>query len=66
MDKNLKTLFKKLKAQGWEIRPTKKGEFAIPPDETKPLVLIHNTARGSRSWENMIAELKRSGFKEHE
>lgn len=60
--KDLKVLFRKLKAHGWEIRETKKGQFAVPPDRSKPMVLIHNTARGSRSWENMMAQLKRSGF----
>ncbi|CAN7244367.1 hypothetical protein LJR045_001002 [Microbacterium sp. LjRoot45] len=61
-NKDLKILFSKLEAQGWEIRPTKKGQFAVPPDPSKPLVQIHNTARGSRSWQNMMAQLKRSGF----
>lgn len=64
MNKDLKILFKKLEAQGWTIRPTKKGQYAVPPDPQKPMVQIHNTARGSRSWNNMMAELKRSGFNE--
>jgi hypothetical protein len=62
LEKDLKVLFKKLKAQGWEIRETRKGQFAVPPDKSKPLVQIHNTARGSRSWDNMMSQLKRSGF----
>lgn len=62
MNKDLKILLKKLEAQGWVIRKTRKGEFAVPPNPELPLVLIHNTARGSRSWENMMAQLKRSGF----
>ncbi|MEH0058776.1 hypothetical protein [Auritidibacter ignavus] len=62
MDKDLKNLFKKLEAQGWEVRTSKKGFWAIPPDETKPKVMIHGTANGSRSWQNMMAQLKRSGF----
>lgn len=62
MDKELKLLLKKLVAQGWVIRETRKGQFAVPPDPELPMVQIHNTARGSRSWANMMAQLKRSGF----
>lgn len=61
--KDLRVLLRDLEAQGWEIRQTKKGQFAVPPDKSKPLVQIHNTARGSRSWENMLAQLKRSGYR---
>lgn len=62
MNKDLKVLFKKLEAQEWTFRKTTRGQFAVPPDKSKALVQIHNTARGSRSWNNMMAELKRSGF----
>ena len=61
-DKELKKLFKKLEAQGWTIKESKKGNWAVPPDHDKPMVQIHSTARGSRSWKNMMAQLKRSGF----
>lgn len=64
MDKDLKVLFRRLEAQGWRIRKTKKGQYAVPPDPTQQLVQIHNTARGSRSWENMMGQLKRSGYME--
>lgn len=66
MGNDLKVLLKKLESQGWEIRPTKKGQYAAPPDKSLPMVQIHNTARGSRSWKNMIATLKRSGFIEQQ
>ena len=62
MDKKLRNLFAELTAQGWTVRAAKKGWMAIPPDKSEPLVAIHGTARGARSWENMIAQLKRSGF----
>lgn len=62
MGNDLKKLLKELEAQGWSIRQTKKGQYAVPPDQSRPMVQIHNTADGSRSWENMIAQLKRSGF----
>ncbi len=62
MGNDLKKLLKELERQGWSIRQTKKGQYAVPPDPSRPMVQIHNTANGSRSWENMIAQLKRSGF----
>lgn len=62
MNKDLKVLFKNLEAQGWIIRQTRKGQYAVPPDKSLPMVQIHNTANGSRSWKNMMSDLKRSGF----
>lgn len=62
MDKDLKILIQKLEAQGWEVRKSSRGWKAIPPDKSKPMVTIHGTARGPRSWDNMILQLKRSGF----
>lgn len=46
MDKDLKNLFKELREQGWELRETRKGYYAVPPDPTKALVQIHLTALG--------------------
>lgn len=62
LEKRLKSLFKKLKEQGWEINPSKKGWMVVPPDKSKPMVTIHGTPSDNRSWKNMIAQLKRSGF----
>lgn len=66
MNKDLKILIKKLESQGWTIKRTKRGMYAVPPDKALPMVMIHLTANGSRSWENMMAQLKRSGFSEQE
>lgn len=64
MKKELRSLFDGLEAQGWTIRSTKKGWFAVPPDPTKAMVLIHGSSSEYRSWKNTIAELKRSGYVE--
>jgi hypothetical protein len=64
MDKGLKTLLRKLEAQGWELRETKKGFYAVPPDESKPMVMIHLTPSDRRAWNNMMGFLKRSGFRD--
>lgn len=58
----MKALFAELESQGWELRPTKAGWFAIPPDEAKPMVAIHRTPSDHRAWNNMLAHLRRSGF----
>lgn len=62
MDKGLAALFEKLEAQGWELRETKKGWFAVPPDKGRPMVAIHGTPSDHRAWRNMLALLKRSGY----
>lgn len=62
MEKRLKALFQELESQGWELVSTKKGWFAVPPDKGKPMVAIHGTPSDHRSWVNMIATLRRSGF----
>ena len=62
MDKQLKALFRERLDQGWLVKESRKGRMTIPPDGSKPIVAIHGTTRGARSWENMLAQLKRSGF----
>lgn len=62
MVNDLKVLLKELERQGWEICESSRGIMAVPPNKEKPMVSIHKTARGSRSWQNMIAQLRRSGF----
>ena len=48
--------------QGWRVEETKKGLMFIPADKSKPQVLLHHTAKGGRSDENAIAQLRRSGL----
>lgn len=49
-------------AQGWRVEDTTKGVMFFPADKTKGQVLLHHTARGPRSDENAIAELRRAGL----
>lgn len=60
--KQLATLLKDLERQGWRIEPIKKGWMVYPPDSTKRGVTIHKTPSDHRSWANMIATLRRSGY----
>lgn len=61
-DKRLDGLLDELEAQGWELKPSKKGLMAYPPDKTKPPVSIHKTPSDVRAWANQLAQLRRSGF----
>lgn len=57
-----KCLRAELENQGFAIRETKKGFFAIAPDSSKGMVLIHNTESDRRAEKNTLARLRRAGF----
>ncbi|HEX4489664.1 MAG TPA: hypothetical protein VH914_00515 [Acidimicrobiia bacterium] len=62
MDKDTKKLLRNLERQGWTIEATKSGHIrAIPPDTTKPIVIIASTPSDHRAWKNTIAQLRKSG-----
>ena len=48
--------------QGWTQVPTRKGMQLIPPDPEKPIVQAHRTPSDHRALENLLAEMRRSGF----
>ncbi|WP_084634888.1 hypothetical protein [Propionicicella superfundia] len=62
MASDLKKLFRSLEAQGARIETAKKGWLIYPPDRSRSIVSIHKTPSDRRSWANMVAELRRSGF----
>ncbi len=49
-------------AQGWTMKPTKKGLAFIPPDRTKQIVQWHGTPSYVRAIRNFLAEMRRQGF----
>lgn len=51
-----------LLAQGWRIAAGSKHDKAYPPETTKPMVILPKTPSGGRWKENLIAQLRRSGF----
>lgn len=61
-DKWLKELHADLEAQGFEIIEKTKGWMVRPPDPERPLVMIHMTSSDHRARDNILAQLKRSGF----
>lgn len=62
MKKEWKKLLRTLEAEGWTMKPTKKGYMLYPPDKTKDPVTVHKTYSDRRAWANTIADLRRSGF----
>lgn len=48
--------------QGWRVEKIKKGVRLVPPDPSKPMVVIHRTPSDHRALKNTIAQMRRSGF----
>jgi len=63
MGDDLNAIRKALAAQGWTIRAGRKHDMAYPPDKTKPAVVLPSTPGGGRWRENLLAQLRRSGFR---
>lgn len=59
--KELKDLLKALRAAGWRVEDSRHFR-CFPPDVTKPIVVIAKTPSDRRTWQNMLALLRRSGF----
>lgn len=64
MAHDLKRIRKALIEQQWRIEPGRRGnhDMAYPPDRTKPGVPLPGTPGGPRWQQNLIAQLRRSGF----
>ena len=61
--KDISQIRKALIEQGWRIvRRGGKHEIAYPPDKTKPAVVLPLTPTGARWQQNLISQLRRSGF----
>ncbi len=64
MADEMKLIRKALTEQGWRIEPRKAGhDMAYPPDTSKRPVPLPGTPSGPRWRPNLIALLKRSGFR---
>lgn len=48
--------------QGWSEESIKKGLRLVPPDSSKPMVVLHRTPSDHRALKNTIAQMRRSGF----
>lgn len=62
---DFRKLLKDLESQGWRVEPTagKKGHYwAYPPDKEKDQVLLAGTPSDNHAWDNMISDLRKSGY----
>ena len=62
--KDIETLAVEAERQGWTVVRTAKNHFQfMPPDKTKPIVLVETTASNpKRSMANTLARMRASGF----
>lgn len=62
--KEIKKIRKELEAQGWRIENRKGGHaMAFPPDRSQPPVVLPSSPSDARWQKNLLAQLRRSGFK---
>jgi predicted RNA binding protein YcfA (HicA-like mRNA interferase family) len=60
--KDIRSIMKTLKKQGWKWVATKSGHYlAIPLDKTKAIVTISSTPGGSAWMHKVLGDLRRSG-----
>ena len=57
-----KDILKAAKDQGWREEPIKKGIRLVPPDTSKPAVVIHRTPSDNRAIRNTVSQMRRSGL----
>lgn len=56
-------IFEAAHAQGWRVERTPGGHFrAVPPDKTKPIIVLAGTPSDARAIKNDVARLRRAGL----
>jgi hypothetical protein len=61
MNKEVKEIADKLRAQGWTIDETRAHPMACPPDTSKPCVPLPSTPGRGRWKQNLTSQLRRAG-----
>lgn len=61
--KEIEAILEKLIVQGWRITRNGGHYKAFPPDKSKPMVTVQTTAGEGRGMRNLIAVLRRSGYR---
>ncbi len=65
INKDTKKLLKVLEKEGWRVVYRSGGHItAYPPDKSIPGVTMASTPSDRRAWDNMLAQLRRSGYKD--
>lgn len=57
-----KSIIKEAKKQGFREEKAKNGVYLVPPDKSKPKVIIHRTPSDQRAILNKLRDLKHSGL----
>lgn len=55
-------ILKAAKDQGWTIEKVKNGQRLVPPDRSKPKVVVHSTPSDVRAIRNKLRDLRHSGL----
>lgn len=65
--KQIREVLKQVEEQGWRVEDKTDGWMVFPPLDgragTTP-VMIHKTPSDRRAWQNVLAALRRSGFRQ--
>lgn len=61
--KELREILDALVDQGWRVEDVGRRYKAFPPDKSLPMVTIAKTPSGGRWKANLLAQLRRSGFR---
>ena len=64
MNKEWMSLVEQVRAQGWQVKETKKGFMMYPPDKSLSGVAVHGSPSDRRASANIRSELRKRGFKE--
>ena len=63
MKKEILEVLKEAQDQGWRVVDSSKGWMLYPPDRSQGPVAVHGTPSDRRALSNMIAEMRRRGFR---
>ncbi len=64
--KELNEILDALRAQAWRVEDVGRRYKAFPPQRELPMVTIPKTPSGGRWRENLLAQLRRSGFRDRD
>jgi predicted RNA binding protein YcfA (HicA-like mRNA interferase family) len=59
MDKEMRKVIKALKAQGFDVLPTKSGHYTVRTKDGKRVTTLAGSASDHRSMKNALADVRR-------
>lgn len=61
---DLRCLKRKLRRSGWRVVENRRHLRAYPPDGGRFVVIPSTPHGGHRTWQNILADLRRGGYRE--